>query len=106
VNELDRREMNFREHLTIEKKSRFLKSVRRASETIGVLIPHVNFDGCYFDNNENAHIHIEQNIICISERYLDWATYEDIENTAMHEVTHLIDKTHTVSFHKSHSLIT
>jgi len=97
--------MNFREHLTIEKKSRFLDAVRMASETIGVAIPHVNFDGCSFDSNENAHIHIEQNTICVSERYLKWATYEDIEDTAMHEVTHLKDKTHNFSFRKSQALV-
>ncbi len=97
--------MDSHEHLIIIKQSRFLDEVRRASETIGYFVPYVNFNGCSSFGNEAAHIHIEDNIICVSEHYLERATYEDIKNTAIHEVAHLINATHNFSFYQNQTLI-
>lgn len=103
--ETAKKTIKFQEYLIIEKKTRFLDVVKRASEAIGVLTPHVNFDGCSSFDGENAHIHIERNTICVSERYLERAIYEDIEDTAIHEVAHLIDDTHNFSFRKLQQLV-
>jgi hypothetical protein len=93
----------FNDHIFLSKKAHFLACVKLAAETIGAPIPNVNFEGCTSFDKDLAHIHIEQNKICISEQYLKWATDEDLRDTATHEVTHLIDETHNISFVKAHT---
>lgn len=95
---MDIREFN--DYILLSKKAHFLEYVQRAAESIGAPIPKVNFEGCTSFDKDLAHIHIEQNKICISEHYLKRATDEDLRETATHEVTHIKDRTHTVSFRK------
>jgi len=97
---MDIREFNDR--ILISKKVHFLACVKLAAETINAPIPKVNFEGCTSFKDELAHIHLDQNKICISEQYLKRATDEDLRDTATHEVTHLIDETHNISFVKAH----
>lgn len=97
---MDIREFN--DHILLSKKAQFLSYVKQAAETIGEPIPEVNFEGCASFDEDLAHIHIEQNKICISEQYLKRATYEELHDTATHEVTHLIDETHNINFEKAH----
>ncbi|MFH0817389.1 MAG: hypothetical protein V1909_02025, partial [Candidatus Micrarchaeota archaeon] len=41
-------------------------------------------------------------VICVSEYRLNQMTYDDINETATHEVAHLIDATHNPSFRQAH----
>ncbi|MBU3967096.1 MAG: hypothetical protein KKG76_06955 [Euryarchaeota archaeon] len=93
---------DFNDRILLSKKAQFLAYVKLAAETIGAPIPKVNFEGCASFDDDLAHIHIEQNKICISEQYLKRATHEELRETATHEVTHLIDETHNTSFVKAH----
>lgn len=89
-----------------QKKQRFLDAVRRAADSLGAPTPKVNFweDFCPYDKgNELAHIHLDTKVICISEYRLNQMTYDDIDETATHEVTHLIDASHDPSFRKAHA---
>lgn len=90
----------FEELLISQKREQFVNAVIRACQEIGAIPSYVNFDGCNFSRDENSHIHIEQNIICVSENYLKRATHEDLKSTAYHEVAHLINGTHDCGFTK------
>jgi len=88
-----------------EKKARFLACVNRAADHLGVIVPKVQFweDFCPYDTKKEwAHIHLDTFVICVSELRLNEMTYEKIEETATHEVTHMIDPTHNCSFHAKH----
>ncbi len=77
------------------KQARFLAAVRRAAKHIGQAAPEVKFwaDKCPSDSgHELAHIHPDTGVICVTNKRLEEMSYEDIEETATHEVTHLIDK--------------
>lgn len=93
----------FDEELLLQKKARFKEAVKRASKKLKVPAPEVKFwrDKCpYGSLVEEAHIHPDVQIICVSERKLNRMTYEDIEDTASHEVTHLTDtKAETGAIH-------
>lgn len=95
----------YEENLINIKKTQFLEAVERASMCIGVGTPYVNFDGCDFNNHECAHIHVEENIICVPDYYLKVASKEDLEKTAVHEVAHILNQTHDVDFHKKRILL-
>ena len=84
---------DFNDHLFHLKKAHFLAYVKVAAETIGAPIPEVNFEGCIAFDNDLAHIHLDQNKICVLEQYLKQATDEELRDTATHEVTHLLDET-------------
>ena len=95
----------FNDHILHSKKAHFLACVKLAAETINAPIPKVNFEGCTSFDDDLAHIHTDQNKICVLEEYLKRATDEDLHDTATHEVTHLIDETHNISFVKAHSSV-
>lgn len=91
----------FDSYLLNEKKRRFLDAVRRSAEQLGASAPKVNFweTGCPQETkNEWAHIHLDTQVICVSEFRLRQMRYEDIEETATHEVTHLFEASHNTSF--------
>ena len=85
-----------------DKKSRFLIAVKDSAEFLGAKTPKVKFwsykELDHFDGNERAHIHTDTNTICIAETELENMTYEDIEETASHEVSHLIELSHNPKF--------
>jgi len=93
------------------KKKRFLDAVVRASKSLDVEPPRVQFweDKCPYDTgHEMAHIHYDTAVICVSEKKLRDMNYDDIENTATHEVTHLSDivpeqnPNHSSDFYRRH----
>lgn len=102
---------DFKDKVLEIKKKRFLDGVVRAAKSLGVHTPKVQFweDKCPDDTgNEMAHIHLELALICVSEKRLREMDYDDIEDTATHEVTHLSDKTpednsnHSPDFYRRH----
>lgn len=85
------------------KKARFLNAVTKAVKSLHrhIPIPKVNFEYCNETPPDSiAHIHLDTNTICISEARLSSMTYEDIEETAFHEVTHIIEENHGDKFNK------
>ncbi|HLC86702.1 MAG TPA: hypothetical protein VJH65_00280, partial [Candidatus Nanoarchaeia archaeon] len=79
--------------------------VGKATNNLRVSIPHVKFWDSYenhFDKSERAHIHLEDNLICIAEPELEIMSEEDIRITATHEVSHLHHIDHGVEFQKTH----
>jgi len=83
------------------KKNLFLQEVGKASSSLGVPTPMVKFWSHYedhFDADERAHIHVEDNLICIAEPELERMSEEDIRTTATHEVTHIHHLGHGMEF--------
>ncbi|MEK6833585.1 MAG: hypothetical protein AABY32_06080, partial [Nanoarchaeota archaeon] len=87
------------------KKALFLKEVGKAALSLGVQTPKVKFWTHYenhFNKDERAHIHLEENIICIAEPELETMLEEDIIETATHEVSHLHHIRHGWGFQNTH----
>lgn len=75
------------------KKKRFENDVKKYAKNIRVSAPRIEFCDCpEFTGNEVAHIHSDYKKICISERILCEMTFEEIDETASHEVEHIRDK--------------
>jgi len=92
---------DFEKVLLYEKQSRFRDAVLRTSKNLGVSIPEIRFwrGFCpYTQNQEIAHIHVEERIICISNHQLKSMDYDEIDDTAVHETTHLIEASHNQNF--------
>ena len=89
------------------KKAKFISAVKKAANYLGVCPPTVVFneDCPGFDRYRTAHIHLEEYTICVSETYLKSLSFEEIENTATHEVAHLMELRHNERFRKAHSKI-
>ncbi|GEM_PF-6533213 len=99
---MDVESRRFEQDLLRIKRGKFLVAVEDAARQLNVKTPAVKFwdDFCpYKKDNEIAHIHIEQNIICIADSQLKIMTFEEIEKTAVHEVTHIIHPHHKEDFH-------
>ncbi|MFH1637308.1 MAG: hypothetical protein ABIB71_02685 [Candidatus Woesearchaeota archaeon] len=99
---------SFEENLLKIKKAKFVAAVERAAKYLKRKPPKVVFwkGRCPYDGgNEWAHIHGERRIICVSEDKLREMDYEDIEDTATHETTHLIDQTHDPGFYYKHDQV-
>lgn len=88
------------------KKAKFLEVVMGACEARGISPPpQVNFEGetCQdFRDGVCAHVHVEKRLICVSRDYLHIATFEDIQETATHEVSHFFDLGHGSDFAYQH----
>lgn len=84
-----------------------MNAVVKAANYLGVYPPQVVFnDNCPgFEKVRTAHIHLEEYTICVSEIYLKSLSFEEIEKTATHEVTHLIELGHNERFRKAHNQI-
>ncbi|MFH1376253.1 MAG: hypothetical protein ABIH25_01325 [Candidatus Woesearchaeota archaeon] len=89
------------------KEKRFLAVVKETARLLGVRVPAVKFwdTECPFNEEEIAHIHIEQNLICISKKILKNMSFDKIEETASHETTHLINRSHDPNFHTTHASV-
>ena len=94
------------------RKGKFLEIVHRTAHTLNVKIPKVVFwekDCPNYSGKELAHIHIETQTICIAEIDLKDMSFDEIEEVASHEVTHLTDNhpesndVHSVDFYNRHS---
>ncbi len=89
-----------------DRKIKFLSAVEKCAKSKGVQVPKVKFWGDYSHfGNERAHIHTEINTICIAEPELEIMDYEDIEETASHEVSHLFNIGHGTDFEKTQDSI-
>lgn len=86
------------------KKEKFREVVYRTCKTRGLPIPKINFSGCPSETGEQlAHYHPDSNKICVSEFQLNKQNFDDIENTASHEVTHILVLDHGPDFHQEHA---
>lgn len=78
------------------KKSRFIEFVNLALKEIGISnILKIEFIDGMLPYGEVAHIEIETNIIRVSCPSLRIMSIEEIEDTAVHEVCHILIKKHT-----------
>jgi hypothetical protein len=83
------------------KKQKFISEVKKTANALGVKTPKVIFwEGvCPYDTgHELAHIHIDTKEICVSKRKLIALNFDDLEETAAHEVAHLLEPSHNVQF--------
>ena len=82
------------------KRKLFLEYVGKSAIILKVKTPKVKFWSHYEDHfpEEIAHIHIRENLICISDIQLKSMNEDDIKETATHEVTHLIEEEHGFQF--------
>jgi len=105
---VSREELQFRERLLKEKQKKFKDFVLLASASLGLpKPPKVKFweKGCPHGKtrDEIAHIHPETGVICISKIRLEKMNMDEIEETAAHEVTHMIEHAHDDNFYIKHS---
>ena len=59
-----------------------------------------NYDKNHFEN-ARAHIHLETSTICIPEEELGRMNEEEIKETAIHEITHVLEKDHNSQFYEA-----
>ena len=93
---------DFENVLLYEKQCRFIDTVTRTAKNLGVSMPEIKFwDGYCPDSQafEIAHIHVETRTICISNYRLRAIDYDEIDGTAVHETTHLVETLHNQDFH-------
>lgn len=85
-----------------DKKEKFREEVTLSARNRGVRIPKINFwevyDSSHFTKGERAHIHVKENLICIAEPELEYMSYDDIRETASHEVAHILNQSHDTDF--------
>jgi len=85
-----------------EKKTRFIIEVENSAVLLNLDIPKIKFlkyhEPSRFKNGERAHINLQTKTIFISEQELEKMDYEEIRNTASHEVIHLIYPDHSDRF--------
>ena len=94
----------FEKRLLEMKKEKFREVVYRTCKARGLPIPKINFSGCPSETGDQlAHYHPDSNKICVSEFQLTKQNLDDIENTASHEVTHILVLDHGPNFHKEHA---
>lgn len=91
---------NFNKQLLLMKKEKFVEVVIKICKERNLPIPEINFDGCSEENNELAHYHPDENKICCSERQLHMQNFDDIFDTASHEVAHILELNHDSKFIK------
>ena len=90
------RSQSFEKILEIKKK-KFVEVVHNICKRRDLPIPYINFDGCPDeDENQLAHYHPDTNTICVSEKQLNQIT--DLEEVAVHEVTHILVSGHGSDF--------
>jgi hypothetical protein len=103
---MDKSQKDFQDTLLELKKKTFLEIVEKSAHSLKVNMPEVKFWRTYCPKDkgdELAHIHLDTGRICVSEARLRQMTLEDVEETATHEATHLVDPTHKWHFHSKHS---
>ena len=88
------------------KRKKFFEIVYKCCKAEDLALPEINFDYCENeDENHLAHCHPDLYKICISPRQLHKLSFEDIEETASHEVAHLIVGEHGDKFISKHENI-
>lgn len=88
-----------------EKKKKFLVEVDTSADYLGVKVNEVKFwevyDSSHFRDGERAHIHLDEKKICIAESELKKMTFDEIRETANHEVSHLKHAGHDTDFQET-----
>ncbi len=77
------------------KQAKFLEIVRKSCEVISIQPVKVKFWDKKWEcqeGDELAHIHLDTGFICTSNNNLKQMTIEEIEDTASHEVAHIMEK--------------
>ena len=93
----------FRDRLIEMKKQKFIQAVEDSARAKGVPVPTINFKGCSQETeNSLAHFHPDKYMICVSKRQLTMLDFEDIYETATHEVAHIFEQSHDAKFHQEH----
>lgn len=96
----------FKKELLKQKRRKFAEVVYNACKVRKLPIPTINFDSCPGEKqNQLAHIHTDINKICVSKMQLTKMTFEDIEETATHEVAHIVEQSHDARFQSEHQNI-
>lgn len=96
---------HFENDLLVQKKQRFAQAVIQAANTLGFSPPKLNFWETRCPDspgNDLAHYHPDSNEICIFKSSLVSMDYDDIHDTALHEVTHLLIDGHGSDFDDIH----
>jgi len=92
---------NFEKAMLYERQCRFTDAVARTAKNLGVSMPEIKFWDGYCPKSGNfeiAHIHIETRTICISNYRLRSMDHDEIDGTAVHETTHLVEASHNQDF--------
>ncbi|MBI5158868.1 hypothetical protein HY992_01990 [Candidatus Micrarchaeota archaeon] len=93
----------FNENLLMQKRERFLEAVNKSCNDLSFTAPHVNFYGCSSETDDSlAHFHPDVYTICVSKIQLSKMNFEDVFNTATHEVTRIMELSHNDKFHRQH----
>lgn len=80
------------EEILKRKKAIFLGTVRRTIKEFNLPDTEVFFGDCpHRRKNELAHFHPIERLICVSDEQLGKMSFDDVEETATHEVNHLLD---------------
>ncbi|MEM4134199.1 MAG: CAP domain-containing protein [Candidatus Micrarchaeia archaeon] len=94
----------FTKEILEKKKKYFIRIVKETSKKLGIPTPYINFNGCPAEGeNQLAHFHPDNYTICVSERQLMKQTFDDIFNTASHEVNHVFNYSHDDRFYQEHN---
>jgi len=93
-----------------DKEEKFVYYLKQASKVTGVALPKIKFWDHYCPEkefNEIAHIHLRGNNtqICISKYMLRALNLDQLEETAIHEFTHLFFSEHDSNFYNKMSEI-
>lgn len=92
------RSQSFKKLLEIKRK-KFFEAVYRICKKRDLQMPSINFKGCDKEHGDQlAHYDPETNTICVSERQLNMLDFEDIEEVAAHEVSHILVQDHGSAF--------
>ena len=92
---------DFEKAMLYEKQNRFKDVVAVTSKNLEVHMPEIKFWNGYCPDSgefEIAHIHPEIRTICISNYRLRFMDYDEIDGTAVHETTHLVEASHNQDF--------
>jgi predicted SprT family Zn-dependent metalloprotease len=89
----------FQEDLLLRKKALVITVVKRICKRRKLPLPEINFGECEGDSPDQlGHYHPDENKICISKTKLIKQTYDDLEDTAAHEVAHILEHEHGPRF--------
>lgn len=94
---------SFDKDLLNQKKQEFVEAVKQAAGVLGFPAPKVNFweiDCPESTEDCLAHYHPDTNGICVSKKSLLTMNLVDVRETAIHEVTHMLESGHGSDFQK------
>ncbi|MBR9677089.1 M48 family metallopeptidase [Candidatus Woesearchaeota archaeon] len=91
----------FSDDLLESKRKKFFEAVHRICKRRKLPIPDLNFNGCSEESDDElAHYHPGSNTICVSKQKLVKLNFNDIEEVAAHEVSHIVKADHSPEFYR------